>query len=143
MAIVNTGFRAFANKLPKVISPRQHAIIDYATAGAFGLGAVLFWKNHKRAAIASLVCGAAEAGTAMMTDFPGGLVKVIPFELHGKIDVGLAAGLEAIPTLLAFSDDPRAWFFRGQGLSIAAVTGMTDFRAGQRRSETRRRQRIA
>ena len=35
MAIVNTSFRAFANKLPKVISPRQHAIIDYATAGAF------------------------------------------------------------------------------------------------------------
>jgi len=143
MAIVNTSFRAFANKLPKVISPRQHAIIDYATAGAFALGAVLFWKNHKRAAIASLACGAAEAGTGMMTDFPGGLWKVIPFETHGKIDVGLAAGLEAIPTLLAFGDDPRAWFFRSQGLSIAAVTGMTKFNAGPRRSESRKRQKVA
>src|SRR5207248_11760718 len=114
--------------------PRQHAIIDYATAGAFALGAVLFWKNHKRAAIASLACGAAEAGTAMMTDFPGGLWKVIPFETHGKIDVGLAAGLEAIPTLLAFGSDSRAWLFRSPALSIAAVTGMTNFKADQRRT---------
>ena len=51
MAILNMGVKAVTNRLPKVISPTTHAIIDYATAGAFFVGAALFWKNHKRAAI--------------------------------------------------------------------------------------------
>ena len=43
--------------LPKVISPKAHAIIDYATAGSFFLMAALMWKRHKRAGISSRAAG--------------------------------------------------------------------------------------
>jgi hypothetical protein len=127
MAIVDTTVKALSHRLPKVISPKTHAIIDYATAGSFLLMGALLWKRHKRAAIASIACGAMEANTAMMTDYPGGVAKVISFETHGKIDAGFAGMVGMLPTLLGFSDEKESWFFRGQAMGLAAVTGMTDF----------------
>src|SRR5207302_8445469 len=73
MALMNKGVQMITERMPKVISPRTRAILDYSTAAGFFLGAALFWRSHKRAAIASLACGIAEAGTAMMTDYPGGV----------------------------------------------------------------------
>ena len=136
MAILNTGVSALANRMPKVISPKAHAIIDYATAGTFLLMGALLWKRNRRAAIGSMVCGAMEAGTAMMTDFPGGVVKKISFETHGKIDAGFAGYVAMVPSVLGFGDEPEANFFRGQAIALAAVTGMTDFEA---RPQSRRR----
>ncbi len=127
MAILDTSVKALSNRLPKVISPKTHAIIDYATAGSFFLMAGLLWGRHKRAAIGSLVCGAVEANTAMMTDYPGGVAKIISFETHGKIDAGFAGFVGMLPTMLGFGDEAEAWFFRGQAMGLAAVTGMTDF----------------
>ena len=33
MALLETGVRELSNRMPKVISPKTHAIIDYAVAG--------------------------------------------------------------------------------------------------------------
>ena len=144
MAILDTSIKALSNRLPKVISPKTHAIIDYATIGSFALMTGLLWKNHKRAAIGSLVCGAVQAGTVMMTDFPGGVVKLISFETHGKIDAGFAGFVATLPSLLGFGDEKQAWFFRAQGMNVAAVGGMTDFEYYEERGyRTRRRERRA
>jgi len=139
MAILDTSVKALSNRLPKVISPKTHAIIDYATAGSFFLMGALLWKRHKRAAIGSLVCGAIEANTAMITDYPGGVADVISFETHGKIDAGFAGFVGMLPTMLGFSDDKESWFFRGQAMGLAAVTGMTDFEYYEEDSIRRRR----
>ncbi len=119
--------RAISNRLPKVISPKNHAIIDYATAGGFFLMGALMWKRHKRAAISSWICGAQEATVAMLTDYPGGVWKVVSFPTHGKIDTGFAGLVAGMPNMLGFSDDWPAWYFRSQGMALAAVTGMTQF----------------
>ncbi len=141
MPILETGVKALSHRLPKVISPKAHAIIDYATAGSFLLMGALLWKKHKRAAIASLACGALEANTAMMTDYPGGVAKLISFETHGKLDAGFAGFVGMVPSLLGFGDEKESWFFRGQAMGLAAVTGMTDFEyyeaSGRRRRERR------
>jgi len=144
MALLHTGITALTNRMPKVISPKAHAIIDYATAGSFLLTGALLWKRNRRAAIGSMVCGIMEAQTAMITDFPGGITPLISFETHGKIDAGFAGFVGTLPSLLAFGDEPEANFFRGQALAIAAVTGLTDFdqsgrSRNQRRSRSRRR----
>jgi len=137
MALMNTGIKAVTDRMPKVISPRTHAIIDYATAAGFFLGAALFWRNHKRAAIASLACGLAEAGNVMLTDIPGGVTDLIDLPTHLKIDAGLAAGLQTLPTLLGFGSDAPAWFFRAQGMSIGAVAGLTEVNQGESRQGRR------
>ena len=143
MAIVDTSVKALSNRLPKIISPKTHAIIDYATAGSFLLTGALLWKRHKRAAIGAIVCGAIEANTAMMTDYPGGVAKLISFETHGKIDAGFAGLVSMLPSILGFGDEKESWFFRGQGMGLAAVTGMTDFEYYEESGRRRRRERRA
>ena len=135
MALVNKAVEAVGNRLPKIISPKVHAIIDYATVGSFILMGALFWKNNKRAAVAAWACGAVEATTTLLTDFPGGVTDVISFETHGKLDASLAGTVATLPNLLGFSSEPEAKHFRIQGAMIAGVTAMTDFK-GQRQYES-------
>ena len=137
MAVIERGVRALSNRLPKVITPKTHVIIDYAVAGSFFLAGGLMWRSSRRAAIASLACGAAETAVAMLTDYPGGVGRIIDFETHGKIDAGMSGFVAMMPSLLGFSDQKHATFFRAQGIGIAAATGMTDFE-GYRRSYRRR-----
>jgi hypothetical protein len=136
MPLMERGVQVVAERLPKVIPPKVHAIIDYAVAGSFFVIGALAWKNNKKAAIASFVCGGAELGTAMMTDYPGGVAKLISFPTHGKIDAGFSGVIGSMPNLMGFSDEWPAWFFRGQGMGMAAVVGLTDFEGV---SENRRR----
>jgi hypothetical protein len=132
------------NKMPKVINPTVHAIIDYGTAATFFAMAALFWRRNKRAAISSLVCGGAETVTAMLTDYPGGVTDAISFETHGRIDFGMSGLISSMPNLMRFSDDNESTFFRMQGLAMAAVTGLTDFTGtGERKQRERLDERAA
>jgi len=115
------------NKMPKVINPATHAIIDYATAASFFAMAAFFWRRNKRAAISALVCGGAETITAMLTDYPGGVAREISFENHGKIDFGIAGLVANMPAMMRFTGEPESRFFTLQGMTVAAVTGLTNF----------------
>jgi hypothetical protein len=127
MPILDQAARWTTNKLPKVIHPRAHAVIDYAMAASFFGMAAFFWRRNKRAAVSALVCGTAETITSLCTDYPGGVVKEIPFETHGTIDFGLSGLVASLPAMLRFSDEPESRFFRVQGLALATVAGLTDF----------------
>jgi len=129
MAIIQKGVQAVTARMPKVISPKAHAIIDYATAGSFFLAGALLWKRNKRAALGAMLCGAVEVSTAMMTDYPGGVKPALSFETHGRIDAGFSGFVASLPNLMMFGGEPEAMFFRGQCVAIAAVTGLTDFSA--------------
>ena len=127
MPLLDQAAKWTTNKMPKVITPKAHAIIDYAMAASFfGMGA-FFWRRNKRAAVSALVCGVAETITALCTDYPGGVVKEISYETHGTIDFGLSGMVASLPDMLRFADDPESRFFRLQGLGLATVTGLTDF----------------
>jgi hypothetical protein len=136
MALINQAVDALNlnKKLPKVITPTVHSVIDYAMIGTFILMGALFWKNNRRASIAAFGCAAAETTNVLLTDFPGGITDVISFETHGRIDGALAGATASLPNLLGFGDEPEAKYFRIQGLSIGAVTGMTEFTAKDRES---------
>ena len=141
MPIIQKGVKAVAEHMPKVISPKTHAIIDYATAGTFFVAGALLWRRSKRAAIGAMLCGAMEAGTAMITDYPGGVTDLISLPTHGRIDAGFAGFVATLPNVFMFGSEPEAMFFRGQGVALAAVTGLTDFSEG--RQARRRRSRRA
>lgn len=115
------------SRLPKVISPKNHAMIDYAVASAFLLAGAMLWRKHKRAAVAAIMCGTMEAATSAITDYPGGLVKGIDFPTQGKIDAGMTGIVAMMPNFMGFSDDPQSAFFRNMALGMGVVTGMTDF----------------
>ncbi len=138
MPVLQKGVAAVANRMPKVISPKAHAIIDYATVGTwFALGAWMMGRN-KRAGIAAIICGASELATTMITDFPGGVADVISLDTHLKMDMGLAATATSLPNFLGFDDEDEAKWFRIMGLNITAVGAMTQT-DGMRERSTRRR----
>src|SRR5437764_4444556 len=130
MALTDMATRAMTDKLPKVIKPKAHAVLDYAMAGAMFTLAAFFWKRNKRAAIGAIVCGGATVTTALLTDYPGGVKPMITFETHGRIDAGMAGLTATMPTFLAFGDEEEAKYFRGAALAETIITGMTDFDAG-------------
>jgi hypothetical protein len=127
MPLLHQAIKVTANRMPKVINPTAHAVIDYAMAASFFGMAALFWRRNKRAAVSALICGAAETITALCTDYPGGIVDEISFATHGAIDFGLSGMVVSLPDMLRFSDEPESRFFRIQGLALAAVAGLTDF----------------
>lgn len=127
MALTDTATRLLADRLPKVIDPKTHAIIDYAVAGSFLAMSAFYWSRSKRASLAALMCGGAVAATSLLTDYPGGIKKAISFQTHGKIDAGLAGLTATAPSFFAFGDDDEAAFFRTMAIGESLVTGLTDF----------------
>jgi len=140
MALTDMATRAVADKLPKVIKPKTHAVLDYAVAGAFFTMAAFFWKRNKRAAIGAMVCGGTTVATSLLTDYPGGVKPVISFDTHGKIDAGMAGLTATMPSFLAFNDEDEAKYFRGAALAETIITGLTDFSQGSRVVEMPRRE---
>ncbi len=55
MLLLQRGVAALSGRMPKVISPKRHAIADYVTAGTFFLLGAIFWQRNQRAAIGALL----------------------------------------------------------------------------------------
>jgi hypothetical protein len=133
MPLMQKGVAMMSNRLPKVINPTAHAVIDYAVAATFFTMAFTFFKRgHKRAAVSSIVCGAAATANSIMTDYPGGLFKVISYHNHGRIDMGLGALTAALPNMMGLDTDAESRFFQGMAVAETAATAMTDFDAMDR-----------
>ena len=127
MPLLAKSIQLLGKAAPKVLSPNSHAIADYSTAALFLAGAALFWRRSKRAAVASLICGAAEVAVVALTDYPGGVKRAISFPLHKRVDFGLAGMTATMPEFLAFEDDRETTFFRIQSAVIAGVATLTNF----------------
>ena len=137
---LSTKLSELATKpLPKVIHPKAHAIIDWATAGAFIASGALLWRKNKRAALAAMVCGNLVGSLIALTDCPGGLWKKISFETHGNVDPGVSALVASMPNLLGFSNESESKLFQAMGIGLAAVRGLTNFEEGSSNQETRSR----
>src|SRR5207245_8928116 len=88
------------------------------------MAGAMFWSRSKRAALSALFCGGAELAVSLLTDYPGGVKRVISFPMHGKIDMGFAAMAATMPEFMAFEDAPETTLCRAQGASIQAVNGL-------------------
>jgi len=127
MPLLDRAAQWTTNRMPKLIGPKSHSVVDYAMAAAFIGMAAFFWRRNKRAAVGAVLCGAAETFNALCTDYPGGVFREITFETHGAIDFSLSGMVASLPGVLRFSAEPESRFFRLQGLALAAVAGLTDF----------------
>lgn len=141
MPLWQKGVRMAVGKMPKVIDPTTHAVLDYAVAGTFLIMGIVFWKRSKRAAIGSLLCAGAAAANIAFTDYPGGSRELLSYKAHGHVDAGIAGMTAAMPRLLSFDDEPEAKFFEMGALSETAIVSLTDFDYYQRPSPRRLRRR--
>lgn len=139
MPILNSMTKVAAKPLPRMISPKAHAILDYVIVGTFLASAGWFWRRNKRAAIASLLSGGATLAVSLMTDYPGGVRKVIHYPVRREIDLGIAAMVATMPEFLAFKNEPQRKFFVAEGALITAVNELAQIPEPRRRAKERAR----
>lgn len=115
----------------KIIKPTPHAVIDYAFAGKMIAAPwVLGFSRNKTATANAVGTGATILGLSLMTRYPLGVFKLIPFPVHGIIEAVAGVATAAAPWLMGFSDNRRAkWLHVGAGLSTLAVVALTDYQA--------------
>ena len=137
---ISTRLAELATKpFPKAITPKMHAAIDWATAGAFLVSGALLWRKNKRAALASFISGNLIGSLIFLTDCPGGVWKKISFETHGNVDPGVSALVASFPNVLGFSKEAESRLFQSMGIGLAAVRSLTKFDEGSSNAETRNR----
>ena len=113
--------------MAKPISPTVHGVIDYLTVPLLLAAGPLFHFGGRPAEITSMSAGAVLV-YSLFTRYRLGLVKMIPFSVHGMIDTVLAAAFLLMPFLFRFEDATARWVFLGLGLFALIVVALTDFR---------------
>lgn len=127
MPLLQRAVGLAAGRVPKIIKPQAHAVIDYLVVGSFFVAAGILWKRSRRAAISSAICGSMTAVNSTLTDYPGGIWKVMSFQTHGQLDAGLAALTASMPRLMGFGEESESKFFTTQSMLETAITAATDF----------------
>jgi hypothetical protein len=115
------------DRVPRVISPRLHAVIDYATVGAAAFIAYKLWNRNRRAAVSAVVTAVTEATVVAMTDYPGGFTRQISFPLHGRLALGHATMIGNMPRMMGFQGTPEEKLFAGWSAVVALLVALTDF----------------
>jgi hypothetical protein len=113
--------------LPRVISSKTHAVIDYIHAATNFIAGAFFQRSNPRAAKAAYALGAGVLANALMTDYELGVFRLYSFKVHGILDYGVAATSAAIPALLDIKDSPEAEYFYAQGGGETVIAGISDY----------------
>lgn len=115
--------------MAKPLSPKRHAIVDYAflaanatmpsLIGAFGGTRALF------AAFAAV-----QGSLNALTDQPLAIARLVPFALHGRIEKLSAPLYLLAPLLVGVHKDPRgrAWW-AAAGIALVTAYNLTDWDA--------------
>lgn len=121
----------------KLLSARVHGLADYGSA--FVLIAVALIVGGSGIAVASgIVLGVGLLVVSLLTDYPLGVIKVIPFVVHSAGDYLGATALIAAPFALGFddSDGGLAAFYVVMGVALVGVSLVTDYAEPAREGST-------
>ena len=113
----------------KLLNPAVHGLLDYALALAFLLLPPVLVFSPEAAAVSRII-GVAYLGVSLLTKYPLGLLKLIPFPVHGVIESMMAAAWIVLPWVLGFQDDSAGRiFFMLAGIGLLLVAAVTDYQA--------------
>jgi hypothetical protein len=127
MPILNSIAQMVAKPFPPIITPKTRSVLDHINVGVLLMSGAWFWRRNKRAALGALVGGGAALALNLLTTYPGGAKKVIPFRSRREIDLGLAGMISTMPEFFAFKNNQERKLFIAEGILIAVVTELTRF----------------
>jgi len=124
--------------LVRVLPAWFHAIADYAV-GATLIIVALAVGGTGAAVATGVVVGAVVLVVSMLTKYPLGVKKVLPFTVHSGGDYLAAALLILAPFVLNFrdSDAGLAVFYIVAGLAVLAVSLITNYQYSEKRDWNR------
>lgn len=116
----------------KFLSPLVHGVLDYLLGALFIAAPFLFSFVSPLAQIISLAIGASVLLLSLLTRYPLGVLRVIPFPVHGAVEFVAALALIAMPWFAGFEGVPPARnFFVATGVALFAVWLTTDYKAAE------------
>jgi len=123
----------------KILDPKTHGFLDYALALAFLIAPAVF-DFSERATTLAYAIGVVYIGASLITRYPLGILKWIPFPVHGAVETLMAVGFILAPWLFGFSEDAAARnFYVVAGVGVLAVVFLTDYRGrGTAEADSRR-----
>ena len=110
-----------------------HAVADYAVGGLLIIVALAVGGSNKAVA-AGVVVGAVVLAVSMLTKYPLGVVKVLPFTVHSAGDYLAAALLVLSPFALNFhsTDGGLTAFYIVAGVAVLAVSLVTNYQYSEK-----------
>ncbi|HEX6310649.1 MAG TPA: hypothetical protein VF152_03405 [Acidimicrobiia bacterium] len=111
-----------------------HAVADYAVGGLL-IVVALAVGGDGLAVATGVVVGAVVLAVSMLTKYPLGVVKVLPFTLHSAGDYLAAALLIVSPFALGYTDTDGglAAFYVAAGIAVLAVSLITNYQYSPKR----------
>ncbi len=115
----------------KIISSKTHAILDYATV-IFLLASPSLFKMENLLSTFTYVLAGVHFLLTILTNFEFGLLKVIPFRIHGLIEIVVAIVLAAIAFWFNNNGSELGlYFYLLLAVVIVIVFILTNFRSAK------------
>jgi len=111
----------------KPISSRAHGILDYMTVVLFALAPTLFDLTGTAATLAYALA-AVHLVMTLITAFPMGVVRVVPFRVHGIVELLVAISLMGIGMFNYGLEQTAGLFYLLFGLVILVVWLLSSYR---------------
>lgn len=127
MSVLTSTTNIATRRLPKVLPPTAHQAADYLLVGSFAAAGAWFFRRNPRAALGAWISGASLLGLTLLTRYPGKRRNYVPFPLHGKIEVGMAALVAAMPEFLRFGDGKERRYFTMKAGLLTVLSNLTAF----------------
>ena len=116
----------------KILSSKIHGIIDYLFVIFLAASPSIFKMEMPLSCIAYGL-GAVHLLLTLLTKFELGLIKVIPFRIHGLIELVVAIALGSLATWYrSKGNDFGFYYFMGLALAILVVFNLTDFKGARK-----------
>ncbi len=114
-------------KIMKIINSKVHGILDYATAIFLAAAPTLFQMEGTLCIFTYVLAGVHFALTAL-TAFEPGLIKVIPFKIHGLIELVVSVALLGVAIWFRSNENELGfYFYLALAFVIIIVFLLTDF----------------
>ncbi|HEV8611328.1 MAG TPA: hypothetical protein VGS98_14830 [Thermoanaerobaculia bacterium] len=118
----------------RILSPRVHGVIDFITVAVLVLGSIVVGLGGSPLAIA-LTLAAVHLLMTLLTDFPMGVWKRIPFFVHGIVELVVGIGLLVLPSFAGYGPgSPARRFYLAMGAVILVVWALTAYRSSEQRA---------
>ncbi|MEO5798086.1 MAG: hypothetical protein ABIZ70_01390 [Gemmatimonadales bacterium] len=115
-----------------IINARVHALLDYVVVCLLAVAPTVFHFAGVPATLAYALA-AVHLVLTLCTDFPGGVLKLVPLSLHGAVEFVVSLALVGAAWILKFSTDINARnFYVGTGVLILLVWLLTDYKSTTR-----------
>jgi Kef-type K+ transport system membrane component KefB len=115
-----------------LLSPRIHGYGDYLIVALLALAPSLF-DFSGLPAVLCYVLAVVQLGMSLLTAYPLGVAKIIPFTVHGTIEAVTSIALVLMPFLFGFSRvDSARNFFVILGIGLFLVWLTTNYKAAER-----------